>query len=75
MKVFRVILCILLLTAMTFAPPYLARQSRRDFFAELSAREKPEFTGTVVLYHIVSKRTCTGRKCQVFKGQEQEVLR
>lgn len=60
MKIFRIILCVLLLAAAVLAPPYLVKMARRDFFASLFEREKPAFSGTVVLYHVASKRTMAG---------------
>ncbi len=60
MKIFRLILCILLLSALLLAPPYLTRMARRDFFAEHRRLTEPSFSGTVTLYHIVSDRTHTG---------------
>lgn len=53
-------MCILLLAALAFSPRYLAEQSRRDFFAELRQKDPPGFSGTLVLYHIVSDRTYAG---------------
>ncbi|MBR0424621.1 MAG: hypothetical protein IJK01_00670 [Clostridia bacterium] len=60
MKVVRIVLCILLLSALLIAPPFLSDMARKDFFAEKRKLPIPEFSGTVTLYHIVSDRTYAG---------------
>ena len=60
MKIRRLFLCILLLLTAVFGPNYLVPLAQRDFFAEQYRRDPPKFSGTIVLYHIVTQRTYSG---------------
>ncbi len=60
MKVFRVILCVCMVSFLLFAPKPLTEAAQTRFVDARFVRKEPEYRGTITLYHIVRHRPYSG---------------
>ena len=71
MKTVRILICVILVVFMLFTPGWLVSKAQRSFVDARFVRKEPEYSGVILLYHIVRQRPYAGSLTQWLKTRAE----